>query len=165
VPQKPPEFERLIQAFNREGVRYVVIGGMAMVLHGSDHATVDVDFAVAADAENTDPLVRALTPLHPRPKNRLLVPEFPWDARSIFGAQVNLETDAGDIDLLRIYPGVDSFEGLLARSVRRVIFDIPVQVASIPDLVAMKTEAGRPKDKIHLLELESLANLEQPSKE
>ena len=134
-----------------------------MVLHGSDHATVDVDFAVASDAENTEPLVKALAPFHPRPKNRTSVADFPWDARSIFGPQVNLESDAGDIDLLRVYPGVDSFEGLLARSVRRVIFGVPVQVASIPDLVAMKTEAGRPKDKIHLLELESLARLEPPS--
>ena len=133
-----------------------------MVLHGSDHATVDIDLAVAADAENTEPLMKGLAPFHPRLRKLAFIPDFPWDARCISGAQVNIESDAGDIDLLRVYPGVDSFEGLMARSIRRVIFGEPVQVASIPDLVAMKTEAGRPKDKIHLLELESLAHLEPP---
>ncbi len=159
MPPKPPEFETLIRALNNEGVRYVVIGGMAMVLHGSDHATVDSDFAVAADAENTEPLVRAMAAFHPRPAHFPETMDFPWGGRSIFGSVISLVTDVGDVDFIRVLPGVDSFEGLLARSVTRNVFGLSVHVASIEDLIAMKTEANRPKDKIHLIELESLNKL------
>jgi hypothetical protein len=102
VPQNPPDFVRLVRALNEAGVRYVVIGGMAMVLHGSDYATVDSDFAVASEPSNTDPIVRALEGLHPRPVEHSDSPGFPWDARSVFGAVISLVTDAGDVDLLGV---------------------------------------------------------------
>ncbi len=49
--------------------------------------------------------------------------------------------------------GVDGCEGLAERSVEMIVFGKPVRVASLGDLIAMKRAAGRPKDKLHLLEL------------
>jgi len=158
VPQKQPDFESLVRTLNAEGVRFVVIGGLAMILHGSDYATVDSDFAIADDPENTEPLVRALAPLRPHPHNTTFE-YFVWDARSIAGAVISLATDAGDVDLLRVIPGVDSFEGLYGRSEVRKAYGETVRVASLADLIAMKRQADRPKDRNHLIELEALAAL------
>ena len=165
MPQNPPDFVRLIRALNEFGVRYVVIGGMAMVLHGSDYATVDSDFAVANDLSNTEPIVKALASFHPRPVHRSASEPFPWDARSVFGAVVSLVTDAGDVDLLRVIPGVDSFEGLWARAVTREVFGEEIQVASLEDLIEMKRAANRPKDLNHILELQTLAQMPKESDE
>ena len=41
-----PDFASLTRSLDSERVRFVVIGGLATVLHGSDHSTVDCDFAV-----------------------------------------------------------------------------------------------------------------------
>ncbi|MHB8637568.1 MAG: hypothetical protein ACYC96_13955 [Fimbriimonadaceae bacterium] len=153
---KPPDFESLVRALNAEGVRYVVVGGLAMVRQGSDYATVASDFAVADDPGNTDALVRALAPLRPHPHNTTLE-NFVWDARSIVGAVISLATDAGDVDLLRVVPGVDSFAGLLSRAELRHAYGHTVPVACLEDLVAMKREADRPKDRNHLIELTALA--------
>ena len=51
---------RVIAAFNAEGVDYVVIGGVAVNLHGLIRATEDLDVFVRPDAENIARLRRAL---------------------------------------------------------------------------------------------------------
>ena len=160
MPQNLPEFEKLIRSLDENEVRFVIVGGIAMVLHGSDYSTVDSDFAVADDSEVTEPLVRALAGFNPRPTHFSPGTPFVWDARSIFGAVISLSTDAGDVDLLRVLPGVDSFDGLMDRSVVRRIFGMDVHVASIQDLIAMKKAANRPKDLNHISELEALAALQ-----
>lgn len=47
-------------AFEREGVRYVLIGSMAMAAWGVVRATQDIDFFVDPEADNVDRLRRAL---------------------------------------------------------------------------------------------------------
>ncbi len=161
MPSNPPAFEILIKAFNTHGVSFVVVGGMAMVLHGSNYSTVDSDFAVATDPESNQRIIHALAPLNPRPSHWPAGNQFVWDLTSIYGDVVSLATDAGDVDLLRTVPGVDSFEGLLKRSVERSVFGEVVRVAAIQDLISMKTAANRPKDRNHLIELKALADVSQ----
>lgn len=131
-----------------------------MTLHGSDYATVDTDLAVSAEAWNSEPIVKALAPFRPHPHNTT-VDGFVWDGRSIFGAVISLVTDLGDVDLLRILPGVDSFEGLWNRATTLRIEDVDVRVASLEDLIAMKRAADRPKDRNHIIELEALKRLRE----
>ncbi|CAN5619799.1 hypothetical protein BH24ACT14_BH24ACT14_16430 [soil metagenome] len=50
----------LLAAFERERVRYVLIGSMAMAAHGLVRATRDIDFFVATDVDNVERLKRAL---------------------------------------------------------------------------------------------------------
>ena len=50
----------VLAALERAGVRYAVIGGIAMATHGLDRATRDLDLFVADDAENVDRLRAAL---------------------------------------------------------------------------------------------------------
>ncbi len=72
---------------------------------------------------------------------------------------MTLTTDAGSLDLLGEAPGAGPFEELWNRAVVVELDGSPVRVASVDDLIAMKTAAGRPKDKDHVLELRALREL------
>jgi predicted nucleotidyltransferase len=73
---------------------------------------------------------------------------------------LTLETDVGAVDLLGDITGVSSFEDLWERVVEMDLGGgLSVRVASLDDLIAMKRAADRPKDRLHLMELEALRRL------
>ncbi|MDR3691274.1 MAG: hypothetical protein P4L46_17980 [Fimbriimonas sp.] len=156
MPSNPPNLEILVKALSAERVRFVVIGGFALVLHGGRNTTMDSDFAIGGDPENVSSIVRGLAHLHPRPWHWHEGVPFVWDERSIFGSNVSLNTTAGDVDLLLHLPGVDSFDGLLRRSVIKQLSGVAFRVASVDDLTAMKRAANRPQDIVHLAELDRI---------
>ena len=160
MPEPGIDFRAILQLLNDAQVRYVVVGGLAMHLHGANNFTVDVDVSYARDTQNVTALVQALATKHARLRG---VPEdlpFVLDTRTFRNVlNLTLETDLGDLDLLGEAAGVDSFEALWERSVRMDLDDLSVHVASLDDLIAMKRAAGRPKDREHLLQLEALRRL------
>jgi predicted nucleotidyltransferase len=154
VPPLDTIIQEAILHLHKANVQFVIIGGVAMILHGSDHVTKDVDFSYARDKENL------------QEKNARLrgVPEdlpFVLDEYTFRNTQnLTFITDLGEIDLLAVPDGIESFEGLLKRSVAMDLgADLIVQVASIDDLIAMKRAANRPKDQAHLYELLALKKL------
>lgn len=60
--------ERALQALNSAGVRYLVVGGVAVVLHGHLRTTADLDLVVQLERENVLKAVRALAGLGYRPR-------------------------------------------------------------------------------------------------
>ena len=156
MPPNPPNLQVLVQALAAEQVRFVVIGGFAVVLHGGRTTTMDSDFAIATDAGNFRSIASALAPLEPRPWNWHEGTTFVWDERSIFGSNVSLITTAGDVDLLLEIPGIDSFEGLHSRAIERTLGATAFKIASVDDLIKMKRAANRPQDLVHIAELERI---------
>ncbi len=151
------DFQKSIELMVASGVRFVIIGGVAMRLQGSSHVTDDIDFSYSRDPEGLPGLVEALIHYHVRLRDFPADLPFFFDLRTLKNTQnLTLVTDVGDIDLLAEPPGVDSFEGLWERANEMDVFGIKVRVASLDDLIAMKRAAGRPKDKQHLLELQDL---------
>jgi hypothetical protein len=66
------------------------------------------------------------------------------------GGLFTLSTRFGDFDLLADPdPGLD-FEMLSAHAVPATLYGIPLLVAGLDDLMAMKRAAGRPKDRVEL---------------
>jgi predicted nucleotidyltransferase len=157
VPDKKPDFSGIVKALHDSGVRYVLIGGLAMVAHGSSHVTVDIDLSYARDPENLSALSELLRANHS--SLREAPPDLPFilDERTLKSmSTLTLQTDFGDVDLLAEPPGVVSFDHLWNRSQIITLFGIDVHVASLDDLIAMKEAANRPKDRNHLLELRAL---------
>ncbi|MHB2016902.1 MAG: nucleotidyltransferase [Candidatus Xenobia bacterium] len=155
-----PDLERLIELLADQGVRFVLIGGVAMVLHGSAHVTQDLDLCYGRDPHNLQALARALSESHPRLRGAPADLPFRWDARTLqIGNNFTLQTDIGDVDLLGDVAGVDSFEALWSRAVVMQLGRVEVRVASLDDLIAMKRAAGREKDRGHILELQELKRL------
>ena len=69
-------------------------------------------------------------------------------------------TDLGSLDLLGEIPGITSFDELADRAEEVILYGHRLRVASVADLIAMKRAANRPKDQIHLQQLEYLKGLE-----
>jgi hypothetical protein len=65
----------VLGALERAGVRYAVIGGLAMAAHGFDRATRDLDLFVAPDAANVERLREALTAVFDDPDVAMITAE------------------------------------------------------------------------------------------
>lgn len=160
MPEPPLDIARILRALDDEGAEYVVIGGIAVVVHGSDRPTFDLDLVYPRDAENLSRLARAVARLNPRLRGAPEDVPFIWDARTLkAGCNFTLVTDAGSLDLLGDVEGVESFAKLRERSEETDLFGIVVAVASIDDLLAMKRAANRLKDQADILELQRLRQL------
>ena len=46
-------------------MRFVIVGGLAVTIHGSSYVTFDLDFSHARDRGNLSRLAQALSPFHP----------------------------------------------------------------------------------------------------
>jgi hypothetical protein len=155
-----PDFTEALAALQTNQVRFVLIGGLALMSYGSGIFTRDMDLCYARDGANLVALAEPLAPLHPRLRGAPEGLPFTLDARSLrSGANFTLVTDAGEVDLLGDVLGAESFEALWERSTVMEFFGVPVHIASLDDLIAMKRAAGRTKDEPHLWELERLRAL------
>ena len=154
------DFERIAEHLDKEDLRYVLIGGMAVAIHGGTRITHDADIAIAYDCENRSRLVSALAPLNPRPVRLAAGAAWEWDEKCLRAPWSIFRTDAGRIDLIVRLPGIDDgFEGLYARSVVRVARRTRVRLASIDDLLAMKEVADRDKDREDVRQLRAIKRL------
>lgn len=152
--------EAILSALVRGEVRFVLVGGVAMRLHGSASFTEGLDVFYSRDRDNLAALAGALRPHAPRLRGAPPDLPFSWELRTLeAGTNFALDTDAGPLELLGELSGVSSFRDLSSRAVHLRLRDLYVPVASLPDLITMKTAAGRPKDRAHLRELEALRAL------
>ncbi len=55
MQEREPDFSALLRTLEAGGVRFVLIGGLAMIALGSNHVTQDVDIVYARDPENLRP--------------------------------------------------------------------------------------------------------------
>jgi hypothetical protein len=157
-------FFQILRTLNEHGVRYVLIGGLAAIMWGSDYITKDVDVCYARDDENLKALVRALHLLdaHLRgwPKG---VPEFIDERAFRLGDTMTFDTKYGAFDCLGTPSGTDGYRELVTHATSMSVEEgVPVLVASIDHIIHMKRTAGRPKD---LSEVENLKVLKELRRE
>jgi predicted nucleotidyltransferase len=146
-----------LELLDRHGVEFVIIGGVAISLHGSSYVTFDLDICYARTPENLRRLSDALAEQHPRLRDLPEALPFVWDERTLrHGTNFTLATDLGEIDLLGEVAGVGTFADALAASVVMSLFGIECRVLSLDALIEAKRAAGRTKDLLILPELEAL---------
>ena len=104
----PLESERIIEALDRHGVQYLLVGGLAAMLHGAQRPTLDLDLLPRSDAEHLERLAAALVDLGAFLRVGGLTDDearaLPTiiDGPSLRGMEISTwRTDAGDVDVLR----------------------------------------------------------------
>lgn len=154
------DLRRIARHLEAEELRYVLVGGMAVAIHGGTRITEDVDIAIAFDLDNRRRLVAALAPLNPHPMRLAPGAAWVWDEKCLRAPWSIFMTDAGRIDLIVRLSGVSGgFEGLYSRSERWEQNGTAVRLASINDLLAMKGEADRDKDREDERQLRAIKRL------
>jgi predicted nucleotidyltransferase len=148
----------ILAELNREGIEFLVIGGVAVGFHGYVRATKDVDIVPAPDPQNLERLARILRQLDAQVEGaeefedeELLDPTDP-EVLGLGGNWV-LSTRLGRFDIMQ-WIGEDALWAKLApAAIETEIDGLPIRVVSYEDLVALKELAGRPEDLTDLQRL------------
>ena len=159
LPPRAPELHKLLEPLARHGVDFILIGGMAGIAHGSSYPSYDLDVAYARDPANIVRLVAALEEIGVRLRGGPEDLPFQLDSRTIEnGANFTFVTPFGDFDILADVAGIKSFDHLAADAMEIEVMGVPVRIASIDHLIAMKRAASRTKDKLMVEEYIVLAD-------
>jgi len=152
----------IVAALNENEVRYLVVGGLAVVAHGYVRFTADVDLILAPDPENLKRAVETLKILGYRPRAPVDFDDYVDPSKRQLWAQeknmtvFSLFSDvhrATEIDLF-LEPPID-FDAAYARTFRQeVAAGTDATFCSLGDLIALKRLSGRPEDQDDIRKLE-----------
>jgi hypothetical protein len=156
----------VFRVLQEEQVEYVVVGGIAINLHGVERATMDVDLVLAMDAGNLRRFLKAATRLE-------LKPSLPVSLDALCDAQ-QLDTWVREkhmiafalrpalpyrptVDII-VHPKVP-YEAMSRNRVEKDIGGVRFRVACIDDLIALKTGTGRQQDASDIAALQRVKRL------
>jgi hypothetical protein len=142
--------DEMFACLERHGVRYVVIGGLAGILHGSPLVTFDADICPERSASNREKLAAALREMGARIRASDVPGGLPFACDAAFLGRVdmlNLVTRLGDLDLSFEPSGTGGFDDLVSRAESVRIQGSDVRVAALEDVIRSKEAAARPKDQ------------------
>lgn len=156
LPATPLNLRELLATLSRHAVEYTVIGGVAVQVHGHRRTTKDLDVIPDPTAENLRRLAGALAELGAHPRD---LPGGSPTAEHLAGAPIvpPLETDHGELHILRDVPGAPSYETLRSQALVVEFDGIVLAIAGVDDLIAMKRATGRSSDERDIAALTSLA--------
>jgi hypothetical protein len=148
----------VFRSFQRHDVKYVVIGGIASVLHGVPRATFDLDILIEATEENAERLLQALL-------DAGLGTASLTSAADLLAHEITMFKDRVRIDVQTSTPGLTFEEAWAGR--REVSYHGQrFFILSREDLIRAKRAAGRDVDleDVHLLEAIELTDEEEASR-
>jgi hypothetical protein len=156
---KPLRPRPLLQALERQGVDFVLVGGLAGLAHGSSYPTYDLDIAYSRDRQNLRRLVDALREIGVTLRGAPAALPFQLEVETLAnGANFTFETAFGSFDILGDVAGVKSYDELRRGSKVEEVFGMQVRIASLDHLIAMKRAANRAKDQLMVMEYIVLAD-------
>ena len=154
---------RMLAVLREAGVQFVLVGGMAAILHGDVGVTIDIDVVPEREPENLDRLAIALRTLDARIRAEGAPEGLPFDCSGEFlrnlapDSILNLTTQVGDLDLTFRPSGTGGYADLRRDAVEIEAGDgVRILVASLADVIRSKEAAGREKDRLALPRLRRL---------
>ena len=137
------EVLEIVEAMNREGVEYIIFGGIALWTHGIVRNTEDADFFLQPTLDNIERLKRALHAV--------------WDDPAI--DEIDAQELMTDYPAVRYGPpGTDFYMDFLTRLGEAYSYGtlewqiseiegVPIRVVTPAQLYKMKRDTVRPKDR------------------
>ena len=141
----PDEFKEFILSLNSSNVRYLLVGGWAVGLHGSPRFTKDIDFLVAIDDDNLARLQEALLAFGAPPVD---IPRFKEKGRVI-----RMGSSPNQVDIINEAAGIDINECYQRREIIN-FHGADISVISRDDLIKNKRATGRGQDLVDAEKIE-----------
>lgn len=159
-------YEDILRELYENKIRYILVGGLAVSLHGAVRFTADVDIILSLDNENVKDFISMMNKLGYKPK----VPVDPVDftnpqKRKEWIDNKNMKVFSfynpeKPIEIVDVF--VDNpidFENMYNRKVVKKAKNIEIPIASIDDLIELKKISGRDQDKLDINKLQELKKL------
>jgi len=153
----------LFRALDRDEVRYLLIGGLAINIYGVERATMDIDLMLALDAGNLQRFLKTAESLGLQPVLPVKLTDLgdetklrDWvENKNLLAFALRPpEASAPTVDIL-VQPRID-FEEAFSRRVDKELGGFKLSLASLDDLIALKSDTGRAHD---LSDIEALRRL------
>lgn len=159
-------YERVFQIFAETQLEYVVIGGIAVNLHGFSRATGDLDIVILLNEVELHKFIKGVQQMGFVPRLPVRLEDLAdSNKREEWIQQKNMKVfsvynpnNVMEVIDVMIYAPVD-LEEVIQRRVWMDFKDIQLPVASIFDLIALKKAAGRERDKIDIAALQKIQEI------
>ncbi len=147
-------YEELLRSLVDAEVRFVLVGGVAVILHGVPRTTADVDIVIDLDAANVDAFLSVMERLGFKPRAPVPARQFADPA-----AREQWRVEKGmraftfvrgtgmleEVDVLIDCPR--SYDELATAAVRIEAAGLSLHIATIDALIEMKSDTGRAQDE------------------
>jgi predicted nucleotidyltransferase len=149
--------DRLLEHLLEADMQFVIVGGVAAVLHGSTLLTRDLDICIPLGSPSILRLQTALRPLNPRIRaGSDLVPLDLDDDKAGAVKNLYITTDEGRLDCLGSIQGIGGFEAVYDESVELDLEGRACRVLGLEALIRAKEATGRPHDLETVIQLKAL---------
>jgi len=142
-----PDFKEFIRLLNANQVKYLIIGGYAVAIHGHPRYTKDIDIWIEMSQENADKLITSLD-------------QFGFGSLGLSAQDfqtpdqiIQLGYPPNRIDLITTPDGIN-FETCYSAKTEIIVDNIPVQFIDLDNLKKNKKASGRLQDLADLENLE-----------
>ena len=132
------QLQRVFASFQKNDVRYLVIGGIAAVLYGVPRATFDLDVLIEPSLENVKRLLQAMSEAG-------LGTASLASADEVLAKEITIFTDRIRLDVQTSTPGIVFAEAWQRRVTMNYKGQV-LEVVSLADLIASKRASGRDVD-------------------
>jgi predicted nucleotidyltransferase len=138
---------QVCEALNSAGARYLVIGGVACILHGHVRATRDIDILIARDVENAARVLKALATV-----GYGFAAE--WSAEELLARPITVIGDDPAVDVFTVAWRV-KYDAAVERSQEVEVDGVVIPLISLDDLIETK-RTGRLQDAADIEVLEEI---------
>jgi hypothetical protein len=155
-------FLEILNQLHDNDAEFVIVGGVAAVLHGGSRVTFGLDIVPSLEEASWQAVVELLWQMDARPR----IPESLERIRNVENVRewirdkgmlaLNFRSARGETEVDLLVGESGRFEGLRQRAVAVTVGERTFYVASIEDLIDMKRRAGRQQDLLDILQLEDI---------
>jgi hypothetical protein len=152
------DYKDLLSAFHAHGVKYLIVGGYAVIFYAQPRATKDIDLFIKADPANAHAIYSALAGFG-APLTGIRAEDF-----ADHGSFFRFGHDPYGIDILPDIPGIE-FDAAWERRVEAVIdpqSGFKAFFISRDDLIAAKLASGRTRDLADVEDIRAASQKTEP---